>query len=86
MIRGLLLAQGVPTPVANIVDEVILEPTIGAAEKKVKRKVKSAYRKAYDKAFAKLSKKYKTKTGKWVKNGFKRAVKAAHAEARRLTK
>lgn len=48
----------------------------------VKRKA-SAYNRRYKAAFKKHAKKYKTKAGKWMKNGFKRAVKAAHAEAKR---
>ena len=50
--------------------------------KKTKRKV-SAYSKRYKKAFAKLRSKYMTKGGKWKKDGFKKAVKAAHKEAKK---
>lgn len=50
--------------------------------KKRKRKP-SAYQLKYAKSFKKLQHKYKTKSGKWKKDGFKRCQKAAHKEAKR---
>lgn len=50
--------------------------------KKAKRKP-SAYAQRYGKAFKKIAPKYKTKAGKWKKDGFKRCQKAAHREAKR---
>ena len=44
---------------------------------KPKRK-NSAYSRKYKAAFKKISPKYKLKSGKWKKGGFKAAVKAAH--------
>lgn len=38
----------------------------------------SAYSRKYKKAFKLLAPKYKLKSGKWKKGGFKAAVKAAH--------
>lgn len=55
--------------------------TLPQAPKK-KRKA-SAYSKRYGKAFRKVAPKYKTKSGSWMKNGFKRAQKAAHAMAKK---
>lgn len=49
---------------------------------KKKRKA-SAYSKRYGAAFRRLAPKYKNKSGGWKKDGFKRAQKAAHKEARR---
>lgn len=44
-----------------------------------KRKKKTtAYQRKYKKAFASVKGKYKLKNGKWKKDGFKNAVKAAH--------
>ena len=43
----------------------------------------SAYSKRYGKAFKKVQGQYKTKSGSWMKNGFKRAQKAAHALAKK---
>ena len=39
---------------------------------------KSAYSRKYKAAFKRVSNKYRTKSGKWKKGGFKAAVKAAH--------
>jgi len=50
--------------------------------KKAKRKA-SAYSKRYGAAFKKVAKKHKTKSGKWKKDGFKRAQKAAHKLAKK---
>ncbi len=44
---------------------------------KAKKKV-SAYNRKYKAAFRKISPRYKLKSGKWKKGGFKRAVKEAH--------
>tara|TARA_R110000823_G_scaffold71553_1_gene164913 strand:- start:472 stop:729 length:258 start_codon:yes stop_codon:yes gene_type:complete len=42
-----------------------------------KRKV-SAYSRRFGKAFKKVSSSYKLKSGRWKKNGFRSAVRAAH--------
>jgi hypothetical protein len=52
-------------------------------EKKVKRKA-SAYSIKYGKAFKRVAGKYKLKSGRWAKDGFKRAQKAAHALAKKM--
>lgn len=49
---------------------------------KVKRKA-SAYSIRYGKAFKRVSKKYKKKSGGWVKDGFVKAQRAAHKAARK---
>jgi len=64
------MAMGITSP---IVDEVIVAP--------VKRKA-SAYSKRFGKAFKKVSPQYKLKNGRWKKNGFKSAVRAAHKLAK----
>jgi hypothetical protein len=38
----------------------------------------------YSKAFKKVQSKYKLKSGKWKKGGFKRAVKEAHKLAKKM--
>lgn len=43
-----------------------------------KKKKTTAYQRKYKKAFASVKGKYKLKNGKWKKDGFKNAVKAAH--------
>ena len=66
---------------------MILNPTMsspGATPEPAKKKRKaSAYSKRYAAAFKKVEGKYKTKSGSWMKNGFKRAQKAAHALAKK---
>lgn len=48
-----------------------------------KRKKTTAYQRKYKAAFKKIQKRYKLKSGKWKKNGFRLAVKEAHKMARR---
>lgn len=52
------------------------EPTITQVPKPKRRS--SAYQKRYKANFKKIAKRYKTKSGRWKKNGFKTAVKLAH--------
>ena len=51
--------------------------------KKKKKRQPSAYNKRYAAAFRRLEPKYKTKSGKWKKDGFKRCSAAARKEAKR---
>ena len=53
------------------------------SEQKKARKP-NAYNAKYSKAFKKVEGKYKTKSGKWQKDGFKRAQKAAHKLAKKM--
>ena len=53
------------------------EPVQVPLEPKPKRKM-SAYQKRYKANFKKITKRFKLKSGKWKKNGFKQAVKLAH--------
>ena len=48
-----------------------------------KKRKASAYNRRYKAAFKKIAPKHKTKNGKWKTGGFKRAVKAAHKEAKK---
>lgn len=43
-----------------------------------KKKKSSAYQKRYKANFRKIAPKFKLKSGKWKKNGFRAAVKMAH--------
>ena len=47
-----------------------------------KKKRSSAYSRRYKANFKKISSRYKLKSGKWKKNGFKNAVKEAHRLSR----
>ena len=58
-----------------------------ATEKKSVAKPKrkpSAYSKKYAKAFKEIAPKHKKKAGGWKTGGYKRAVKQAHAKAKRM--
>lgn len=69
-----IAAQEVASGVDKIsqkVEDVLSNP------KKAKRKV-SAYSKKYKKAFDQVKDDFMTKSGKWKKGGFRKAVKAAH--------
>lgn len=81
LIRGLLMAQGVPSPIAASLDPIIEKAEI-VVEKKVKRKV-SDYSKRYGRAFKRIQADFKKKDGTWKKDGFKRAAAAARKIARR---
>lgn len=52
-------------------------------KKKAPRKA-SAYSKKYAKAFKQIAPKHKKKAGGWKTGGYKRAVKQAHAKAKRM--
>ena len=43
----------------------------------------TAYQRRYKAAFKKIQKRYKLKSGKWKKGGFKSAVREAHRMAKR---
>ncbi len=43
-----------------------------------KKRKTTAYQRRYKANFKKISKRFKLKSGKWKKNGFKMAVKMAH--------
>ncbi len=49
-----------------------------AAAKAPKSRKRSAYTRKYKAAFKRVAPKYKLKSGKWKKDGFKRAVREAH--------
>lgn len=67
---------------ANNTKASISKRNPGAKKIQKKRKV-STYQKNYGKAFKKLAPKYKTKAGKWKKDGFKRCAAAARKAAKK---
>jgi len=80
-----LIEKGVPSPIARALAERACKPAAraGASQvvsttKKAAKKTASAYNRKYKTAFKKLAPKYKLKSGKWKKSGFKSAVRAAH--------
>ena len=54
------------------------------AVKKTAKRKPSAYSKKYAKAFKSIAPKHKKKSGGWKQGGYKRAVKQAHAKAKRM--
>ena len=71
--------------VLDMQENMDIEPlTVVERPKGVKKS--SAYNKAYSKAFNEIKDTYKTKSGSWKKNGFSKAVKAAHKIAASKTK
>lgn len=52
-------------------------------QEKPKKKRSTAYQRRYKAAFKKIQKRYKLKSGKWKKGGFRAAVREAHRMARR---
>ena len=48
----------------------------------MKKKRSTAYQRKYKANFKKIAPRYKMKSGKWKKNGFKSAVKEAHRMSR----
>lgn len=67
-------------------DHGAAKPSSKAPSKKIakpKRKA-SAYSQKYAKAFKQIAPKHKKKAGGWKTGGYKRAVKQAHAKAKRM--
>ena len=79
LLQALLETAGVEVDTAR---KVSRSKPVKSIDKKAKRKV-SAYQKRYGAAFKRLAKKYKTKSGKWKKDGFKRCAAAARKEAKK---
>ena len=80
-----LIEKGVPSMIARALSERACKPAARAGAqqvvstaKKAVKKTTSAYNRKYKAAFKKIAPKYKLKSGKWKKSGFKSAVKAAH--------
>jgi len=53
-------------------------------KKKTTTRKPSAYSKKYSKAFKAVKGKHMKKSGGWKKDGYKKAVKAAHGKAKRM--
>lgn len=69
----LQLINGLSSEMPMAMDQNMVEPV----QTKPKRR-KSAYQRRYKANFKKIAPRYKLKSGKWKKNGFKMAVKMAH--------
>jgi len=86
--RGLADAILIPTNALTRLPpgttQAFVEGTVtgAVAAAKTSRK-RSAYSRAYKAAFKRQAMKYKKQNGQWKKDGFKRAVKAAHKELKK---
>jgi len=78
LLQELLESAGVSPSIAKPAGQLL-----APAEKKVKRKA-SAYSIKYGKAFKRVAGNYNLKSGRWAKDGFKRAQKAAHKLAKTM--
>ena len=78
LLQELLESAGVSPSIAKPAGQLL-----APVEKKAKRKA-SAYSIKYGKAFKRVAGKYKLKSGRWAKDGFKRAQKAAHKLAKTM--
>jgi len=76
--EGEVLTQVIATDAMEAVEAV---QDLSPSKPKKKRK-KSSYHTAYGKAFKQLQPKYKLKSGKWAKDGFKRCAAAARKQAK----
>ena len=86
VIEKALIAEGVSPEIAKELSERACHPVVKAGTRKAKGVVKrkaTAYQKRYGAAFRKIASKYKPKPGKWKKDGFKRAQRAAHRMAKK---
>lgn len=64
--------------------QAFVEGTVtGAVDAAKTSRKRSAYSRRYKAAFKRQAMKYKKQNGQWKKDGFKRAVKAAHKELKK---
>jgi hypothetical protein len=82
LLKAALESLGVSPDVSEVVSRKVGKPVERKVKATVKRKA-SAYNKRYSRAFKKVSGRYKTKAGKWKKNGFAMANRAAHRLAKK---
>ena len=80
-----LVEKGVPPVIARALADRACKPAVRSGAKatiqtvkKTAKRARSAYSRKYKTAFKKIAPRYKLKSGKWKKGGFKAAVKAAH--------
>ena len=76
-----LVEKGVPPVIARALSERACKPAVRTGAKatvetvkKTAKRAKSAYNRRYKAAFKKIAPKYKLKSGKWKKGGFRSAV------------
>ena len=75
LVQGVEMMQEMPMPDAGIAS--------GSSPEK-RRAKSSKYGRTYKKEFRKVAPRFKMKNGKWKKDGFKAAVRAAHRATRKI--
>ncbi len=75
LVQGVEMMNSMPTPGPE-----------NATQSSVKRKPGGSkkYARPYKREFRKIAPRYKMKNGKWKRDGFKAAVKAAHRATRKI--
>lgn len=68
---------------ANMVNGSTATEIQGTTAMEKPKKRNTAYTRKYKKMFKKVQNRYKLKSGKWKKGGFRKAVKEAHRMARK---
>ena len=85
-LQPVIEGAGIPLSpeVALALDRLAQPGTEAIAMKAIKTKRKAtAASKRYGRAFKKVAPRYKLKSGRWKKNGFRSAVRAAHKMAKK---
>mgnify|MGYP006908293444 CR=1 FL=1 len=77
----LALVQGVEMMQSEPID---MAQTMSDGRPAPKKRVNTKYARTYKREFRKLAPRYKMKSGKWKKGGFKTAVKAAHRTTKKI--
>lgn len=79
----LALVQGVESLTRDLVD---VPQTMSDGRPAPKKRTNKKYANTYKREFRKLSSRFKSKNGKWKKDGFKAAVRAAHRATKKILK
>ena len=75
LVQGVEMMQQQPMPDSG---------NLVSGNQKKSRSRSSRYGRTYKKEFRKIAPKYKAKNGKWKKDGFKTAVRAAHRATKKI--
>ena len=75
LVQGVEMMKGEPIDMAQTMSDGSPAP---------KKRTSKKYARTYKREFRKIAPKYKMKNGKWKKDGFKTAVKAAHRATKKI--
>lgn len=77
----LALVQGVEMMSSQPID---MAQTMSDGSPAPRKRTSKRYARTYKREFRKIAPKFKTKSGKWKKDGFKAAVRAAHRATKKM--